>query len=144
MDALVREGIELDRAYAFMFCSPSRSALQSGRNPYHVNVMNAEPSVYNSSDPESGYAGISRSMTTIATKLASVGYKTAMYGKWDAGMATPAHTPRGRGYGTALSYFHHLNDEWSQTVWHQSCQVGNASTPVVDLWLAREGHPEGG
>ena len=57
-------------------------------------------------------------------------------------MATPTHTPRGRGYGTALSYFHHLNDEWSQTVWQQPCRVGNQSVPVVDLWLAQEGKPE--
>ena len=58
-------------------------------------------------------------------------------------MATLDHTPRGRGYGTALSYFHHLNDEWSQTVWQQSCRVGNASVSVVDLWRAEEGKTEG-
>ena len=34
-------------------------------------------------------------------------------GKWDAGMATPDHTPRGRGYHSALNYFHHCNDYWS-------------------------------
>ena len=31
MDALVKEGIELDRAYSYQFCSPTRSSLQSGR-----------------------------------------------------------------------------------------------------------------
>ena len=35
-DELVATGIELDRNYAFQYCSPSRSALQSGRNPIHV------------------------------------------------------------------------------------------------------------
>jgi hypothetical protein len=30
-------------------------------------------------------------------------------GKWDCGMATEAHTPRGRGYDTSLFYFHHDN-----------------------------------
>ena len=43
MTALVKEGIELDRHYAFKYCSPSRSALQSGRHPIHVNVMNTDP-----------------------------------------------------------------------------------------------------
>ena len=85
MDELVSSGIELDRAYAFCFCSPSRSALQSGRSPYHVNVENSEPSVHNKTDLESGYAGIPRSMTTIATKLSSANYSTAMFGKWDSG-----------------------------------------------------------
>lgn len=142
MDSLVRSGIELNRAYAYKYCSPSRSALQSGRDPYHVNVINAEPSVANRSDPESGFAGIPRSMTGIATKLASAGYATAMFGKWDAGMAAPELTPRGRGYQKALSYFHHLNDEWSTTVWQRSCKQGNASVPIVDLWLAPLGLPE--
>ena len=30
LDALVAEGVELDRAIAFKYCSPSRCALQSG------------------------------------------------------------------------------------------------------------------
>jgi arylsulfatase I/J len=39
MNTLLREGIELDQHFAFKFCSPSRSAIQSGRNPIHVNVQ---------------------------------------------------------------------------------------------------------
>ena len=31
-----RGGIELDRFYTFQFCSPARSAIQTGRNPIHV------------------------------------------------------------------------------------------------------------
>jgi hypothetical protein len=31
-------------------------------------------------------------------------------GKWDCGMATEAHTPKGRGYDTSLFYFHHDNE----------------------------------
>ena len=133
MHRLVREGIELDRAYAYKYCSPSRSALQSGREPYHVNVLNGDPSLRNQSDPEGGFAGVPRSMTGIAAKLAAVGYATAMFGKWDAGMATPDHTPRGRGYQRALTYFHHLNDQWSMTVWQKACPSSNGSVPIVDL-----------
>ena len=51
----------------------------------------------------------------VAAKLKSAGYKTAAFGKWDAGMATPDHTPHGRGYDIALNYFHHCNDYWSFT-----------------------------
>ncbi len=142
MDELVRQGMQLDRAYAYKFCSPSRSALQSGRHPIHVNVLNAEPSIVNESDPESGYAGIPRSMTGLAERLADAGYATHAFGKWDAGMATAAHTPRGRGYQHALTYFHHLNDEWSMTVWQQDCPTGSGSVPVVDLWHAPMGEAE--
>jgi hypothetical protein len=31
-------------------------------------------------------------------------FATAM-AQWDAGMATPTHTPAGRGFDTALCYF---------------------------------------
>jgi arylsulfatase A-like enzyme len=60
--------------------------------------------------------GIPRNMTGMATKLASAGYATHMVGKWDAGMATPDHTPYGRGYRTSLNYFNHCNDYWTSTV----------------------------
>ena len=35
--------------------------------------------------------------------------------QWDAGMATPDHSPHGRGYDTSLLYFHHANDYWDST-----------------------------
>ena len=91
-------------------CSPSRSSYQSGRLPIHVNVVNLDMSFANASDPVSGFAGVPRNMTGIAAKLKSAGYATHMVGKWDAGMATPDHTPKGRGYDSSLIYFHHAND----------------------------------
>ena len=53
-------------------------------------------------------------MTTIASKLKLAGYRTHMTGKWDVGMATPRHTPLGRGYDSSLGYFHHSNDYYSE------------------------------
>lgn len=38
-DALVKEGIQLDKSYVFMYCAPTRSAIMSGRLPYHVNQV---------------------------------------------------------------------------------------------------------
>ena len=38
-----------------------------------------------------------------------------MVGKWDAGMATPEHTPLGRGFESSLCYFHHANDYFTRT-----------------------------
>lgn len=51
----------------------------------HVNTGNTDPSWYNPSDPMSGFAGIPRNMTGIATKLKQAGYRTVQVGKWDAG-----------------------------------------------------------
>ena len=46
-------------------------------------------------------------VTGIANKLKLAGFATHQIGKWDAGMATPEHTPRGRGYDSSFGYFHH-------------------------------------
>ena len=85
MDALVAEGVDLAQSYVFYCCSPTRSSLQSGRNPIHVNVLNADPDTFNASDPVSGAAGVARNMTGIGTKMAAAGYSTHFVGKWDAG-----------------------------------------------------------
>eukprot|EP01048_Picozoa_sp_COSAG05_P012409 COSAG05_NODE_1238_length_5430_cov_48.807728_1_plen_151_part_00 len=85
MDSLVATGIELDRHYTYKYCSPSRSAIQSGRNPIHVNPVNANPGIANPTDPVGGFAGIPRNMTGVATKMAQAHYQTAFFGKWDAG-----------------------------------------------------------
>ena len=91
--------------YAFKYCSPSRSAFQSGRNPIHVNVLNINPWVWNASDPVSGagsagrghacvslrnarlpgaagFQGVPPKMTLVSEKLAAGGYYTAAVGKW--------------------------------------------------------------
>eukprot|EP00041_Stephanoeca_diplocostata_P019448 m.419703 g.419703 ORF g.419703 m.419703 type:complete len:551 (+) comp21308_c0_seq1:304-1956(+) len=134
MDALVKNGLELDRHYVYKFCSPTRSALQSGRNPIHVNLENVDVTVHNPSDPISGFQGIPRNMTGIAEKMRSAGYYTAMVGKWDAGMATPDHTPQGRGYMHSLNYFHHCNDYWTSSVGVCREQLLGPAQAVIDLW----------
>ena len=82
MDSLCREGVELNQSYAFWYCSPSRSAIQPGRNPIHVNVNNDGLAIYNLDDPVAGAAGIPRNMTTIAWKMRAANYSTHFYGKW--------------------------------------------------------------
>lgn len=127
MDQLALEGVKLERHYVHKFCSPTRCAIQSGRAPVHVNVINASPDVSNPADPVAGFAAIPRNMTGIAEVLRGAGYSTHIAGKWDAGMATPDHTPAGRGYDTSLIYYHHANDYWTFT-------IGNNKTGPKDLW----------
>ena len=129
IDALAEGGLELDQHYIFKLCSPSRCSLLTGRLPIHVNDDNkVRPSFHNPDDPVSGFQGIPRNMTVIAEKLKSAGYATHQVGKWDAGMATPTHVPKGRGFDSSLCYFHHNNDFFNET--EGKCN----SVPVVDLW----------
>lgn len=78
LDALAAEGVVLERHQVFKYCSPSRSAFHTGRNPIHVNVLNSLLDQHNPRDTVSGYMGIPRPMTTIPRKLKSAGYSTAM------------------------------------------------------------------
>ena len=75
LDALVKTGIELDRFYVYKICSPSRSSIQSGRNPIHVNVQNTPPEFRNPKDPIGGYQGIPTNMTGVATVMKKANYK---------------------------------------------------------------------
>jgi arylsulfatase A-like enzyme len=140
MNELVSHGIELNRAYQYKFCSPSRSSLQSGRLPVHVNFVNADPAVHNPADPVSGFAGIPPAMTGIAEHLKHVGYLTHFIGKWDCGMATPSHLPIARGYDSSLHYFHHANDYFTEKTHNVSDTCPHDVYPMVgggcftDMW----------
>ena len=137
IDALVGGGVSLDRHYTYSVCSPTRSSFQSGRLPVHVNTDNADPAVYNPNDPVSGFAGIPRNMTGIASKLKMAGYATHQIGKWDVGMATEDHTPAGRGYDTSFGYFHHDNDYWTERLWatyNDSGYSPQCKAVIVDMW----------
>ena len=97
IDRLARGGLILSRHYVFKYCSPTRSALQTGRNPIHVNVVNSPIQQHNPKDPQAGFQGAARDFTGLAEKLRSEGYWTNQVGKWNAGMAVQKQTPAGRG-----------------------------------------------
>eukprot|EP01083_Nonionella_stella_P222788 794653_1 len=61
INALVAQGIRLDRMYVYKFCSPTRSSFLSGRYPLHVNQEN-------SSTTQAGQ-GVPINMTLIAGKM---------------------------------------------------------------------------
>jgi arylsulfatase I/J len=131
---MVKTGLELNRHYVHKICSPTRSAVQSGRAPIHVNVQNVVPESVNPKDPVGGFQGIPLNMTCIASQLKKAQYKTHLVGKWDCGMATMGHTPWGRGYDSFLGYFHHANDYWTHEI--ETCKDGLLKTVNEhDLWM---------
>jgi arylsulfatase A-like enzyme len=117
MDQLVQDGLELRRHYVHCTCTGTRTALQSGRFPVHVQTSLKYPE-----DPSSG---MPRNLTGLAEHLKHssnhAAYATHYVGKWDAGMASPKHTPKGRGYDTSLNYFEHKNDFWTQECAQSEC-----------------------
>ena len=64
IDALVAEGVELNRHYVHMMCTPSRASLQTGRLPVHLITQLAGPCDINGAIP--------RNMTGLAAQLKRV------------------------------------------------------------------------
>jgi arylsulfatase I/J len=146
MDALVKDGVELTRHYVYKMCSPSRTAFQSGRNPIHVSVVNTKETYNNPKDRVSGWSAMPVNMTGLGEVMLKAGYSTHYYGKWDAGMATPLHSPLGRGYQHSLFYFHHQNDYWTAATQPDEQDAGDTTCPGFpsdrgprDLW--EDDHP---
>ena len=135
LDQLAKDGITLDRFYVHKYCSPSRSSLQTGRLPVHVNVINSDLFQRNTADPEGGAQGCPRNMTGLGEVMKRGGYATHFSGKWNAGSATFDRLPVGRGYDTSLFYAGYRNDEW--TMVDGTCPLNattNVTMDVVDLW----------
>ena len=130
LKALDADGIDLARHYVFQYCSPSRSALHTGRNPLHVNVLNSFLDVHNPADPIAGYQGIPLTMTLLPAKLKLANYSTHFVGKSHLGMATPLHIPTARGYDTSLHYFSGANDYWTSEGGPESL----CEQTFTDLW----------
>ena len=68
------EGVILEAMYTFRYCSPTRSALMSGRFPLHVNQGN--PRCVGT------LGGVDLRMTLLPAKLKRSNYSTAIVGKW--------------------------------------------------------------
>lgn len=81
MDELVKDGLELNRHYVHHSCTGTRTSLQSGRYPVHIQT-----SLKNPEDPASG---MPRNLTGFAEYLKiNNSYATHYVGKWDVGMYT--------------------------------------------------------
>jgi len=112
-DQLAKEGIRLERHYSFRWCAPSRSALMTGRLPYHV----LEKTNY-----------VTRGMTFLPRKLQSVGYTTHQLGKWHLGDTIDWMLPMNRGFNTSLGYLAGGEDHYTQQ------QNGEAGCVGTDFW----------
>ncbi len=110
LDSLARSGAVLDAFYVQPVCSPTRSALMTGRYPMRnglqVGVIR----------PWADY-GLPLSERTLPQALKEVGYQTAIVGKWHLGTAERAYLPTLRGfdhqyghYNGMIDYFTHERD----------------------------------
>jgi len=133
LDRLAREGVELTQHYVCPVCSPTRSALLSGRYATRFGVTS----------PQNARA-FRWDQVTLASALKSAGYDTALCGKWHLG-SKPEEGPRkfgfDHGYGSLAGgvgpWDHRYKQgEFSRT-WHRDGQLIEEQGHVTDL-IARD------
>ncbi|MEM8734974.1 MAG: sulfatase-like hydrolase/transferase, partial [Planctomycetota bacterium] len=87
INAFARRGVDFCNFHAENFCSPSRAALLTGRQPMRMGVHNTV----------GGVSLLSPDEVTLADRLQAAGYRTGIFGKWHLGMSHPFH-PSLRGF----------------------------------------------
>jgi arylsulfatase A-like enzyme len=109
IDALAAQGLKLTHGYSnSSICSPTRCALATGRYQYRLPAGLHEPIPRNA-----GALGLPPGHPTLPSLLRSIGYRTALVGKWHLGTAAEC-SPLRHGYdhffgihGGAADYFTH-------------------------------------
>ena len=129
LDRLKGESFELTRHYAYPVCTPTRSALLSGRCASRFGITNPQnPRAYR------------WNTTTLPRALQSVGYKTALCGKWHLG-SNPDWGPQKFGFdhsygslagGVGPWDHRYKKGEFTET-WHRNGALINETGHVTDL-----------
>ncbi len=144
LDKLVHEGVELDRHYVQPVCSPTRTALLSGRwtsrfGPHVLSPTNLR--------------AFPLGTVTLATAMKSAGYSTFLSGKWHLGSKTewgPNHYGFDHTYGSLAGacdpWTHQYRPGQFAKTWQRDGQLideeGNATELVAkqaENWI-REKH----
>lgn len=87
IDRLADESVDFVNFHAPPFCSPSRTALLTGRYAMRAGVHTTVQ----------GVSILRKEEITLADYLKGVGYRTAIFGKWHLGYSYPYH-PMERGF----------------------------------------------
>jgi len=146
IDKLVKEGVELDRHYVQPVCTPTRTALMSGRWTGRFGPHALAPS--NLRVFPSGY-------TTFAVAMKEAGYSTHIAGKWHLG-SRPEWGPNQYGFDESYGSLPGAVDPWThkyrkgvyEQSWHRNGKYideeGNATELVagqVVKWIEEAKKP---
>ncbi|CAM1305413.1 Uncharacterised protein g4037 [Pycnogonum litorale] len=107
LQALVDEGVTLERYYVQPSCTPSRSAFLTGRYPYHVGTQHG---VFHPLENIS----IPLSFTLLPELLKEVAdYETHLVGKWHLGYCNWKMTPTHRGFDSFYGFYNGAIDYYT-------------------------------
>jgi arylsulfatase A-like enzyme len=105
LDAIAKGGAVLKACYAQPVCSPTRSALMTGRYPFRTGI-------YTVIRPHAPW-GLKLGEFTLPQALKSAGYETAIAGKWHLGEFEDAYKPTRRGFDHQYGMYFGMIDHFT-------------------------------
>jgi len=134
IDRLVREGLELDRFYAYPVCSPTRVGLLTGRSPSRLGINGP----LSPSDK-----GIPVDQTLLSNIFKGAGYQTWLVGKWHVGAVAAESRPTQRGFdhfygflNGGIDYYKHTEFKSGTPDWHRNDKAVEEQGYSTDLLAA--------
>ncbi|KAK3726387.1 hypothetical protein QZH41_016252, partial [Actinostola sp. cb2023] len=121
IDELANAGVILNNYYVSPICTPTRSAIMTGKYPIHTGMQH---SVIMASQPY----GLGLNETLLPEYLKKLGYATHGVGKWHLGFYELAYTPIHRGFDTFFGYWCGKGDYWD----HSNQEIGGWGLDLHD------------
>lgn len=134
IDALAKDGVRLNRFYAFPACSPARSAMLTARFPGRYGI---------SGPVRPRDEGLPVDERVLAADFKKAGYQTSLIGKWHLGhVPKPGAHPTERGFdhfygfmGASVDYFTHVGSRGNAD-WQRNGQPVSETGYATDLLVA--------
>ena len=128
IDRLAAEGMRLTNMNMEAQCTPSRSAVMTGRNPIRSGTVRI---------PLPGQpSGLTRWEVTLPELLAVEGYRCAHFGKWHLGDG-PGRQPHERGFDEWWG----LTETHDSSLWSTEAGYDTEVVPPEQLFEGRRGQP---
>jgi arylsulfatase len=126
IDRLAAEGTRLTNFNVEAQCTPSRSAIMTGRFPIRSGTQSV---------PIGGeFDGLTRWEVTIADTLSAAGYTTGAFGKWHLG-SVPERLPNRRGFDERYG----IPRTTDEGFWPDSPQAAATGVPLMHTMEGRKG-----
>ncbi|XP_055382349.1 arylsulfatase J, partial [Condylostylus longicornis] len=108
IDALAYSGLILNRYYVTPICTPSRSALMTGKYPIHTGMQHG---VIYGAEPR----GLPLTEKILPEYLNQLGYSSHISGKWHLGHYKSVYLPLKRGFKTHVGFWTGHHDYFDHT-----------------------------
>ncbi|BCP52441.1 arylsulfatase [Kaistia sp. 32K] len=127
IDKLASEGIRFNSYYVEAQCTPTRSAIMTGR-------QSVRSGTYTVPLPGTGPYGLSPWEHTLPELLSEAGYATALYGKWHLG-EVPGRLPSDMGFDEWWG----IKNSWDEAGYTSYPLFKESGVEVPMIWQGRKG-----